>query len=126
MGVHLAVAPGGGFTSATATLKINSTDRAGVVTFITSMIIPAAPYLLFTIIASGSWSTPYANGPTMLVGACANCRESRTPAEMAAAAALGPFYVIPDPYGSTFAVYCSKAPAQSTAYDIGYICMMGP
>jgi len=126
MGAAVTVTPGAGFTSATATLISSASDRAGFVTFTTATTIPASPYLLFTLTWGGSWANTYGNPPVVSVCACANPNNARTAAQMAAVAALGPFYVIPNSNDTTAAVYCTNAPAASTAYDIGYFAVKGP
>lgn len=118
--------PGAGFTGATCALKNNPNDCAGIVTFTTSATIPASPFKLFTLTFAGAWCDPYGGGPTILIGACARFNQSRSAAFMAAVAALGPFYVIPDANNVSFDVYCTNAPATGTAYDIGYVAVKGP
>ena len=127
MGNAVTVAPGAGFTGATATLSNAASDVAGTVTFTTLTTIPASPYLLFTIQWGGSWaSSNVAEVPTILVSACANPTKARTAAQMAAVAALGPFYLIPNSLNTKVDVYCTNAPAASTAYDIAYLAVQGP
>ena len=127
MGVAVAVAPGAGFTSATATLISSASDRAGYVTFTTSSTIPGSgPYLIFTLTWGGSWANTYGNPPVVSACACANPNNARSASFMAAVAALGPFFAIPNSLDTTAAVYCTNAPSISTAYDIGYTAVQGP
>jgi hypothetical protein len=126
MGNAITVTPGAGFTSATATLNASASDAAGFVTFTTAATIPASPYKLFTLQWGGSWQSSYATFPVVSVFACANPANSRTAAQEGAVAALGPFYVIPNALGLSADVYCTNAPAISTAYDIGYAAIQGP
>lgn len=126
MGTAITVTPGAGFTSATATLIFSASDRAGYVTFTTASTIPSSPYLLFTLTFATSWTATYADAPVVSVFPCANPSNARTASQMAAVAALGPFYVIPSGSFVTAAVYCTNAPSQSTAYDVGYTAVQGP
>ena len=127
MGVAVTVAPGAGFTSATATLISSASDAAGYVTFTTATTIPGSgPYLLFTLTWGGAWAQTYGNPPVVGISACGNPNNSRSAAFMAAVAALGPFFVVFNSALTTAAVYCTSAPAQNTAYDIGYIAVQGP
>lgn len=126
MGTAIAVTPGAGFTSATATLIFSASDKAGYVTFTTASTIPSSPYLLFTLTFAGSWTATYADAPVVAVFPCAMPGNARTAAQQLAVAALGPFYVIPNANVTNAAVYCTNAPAQTTAYDIGYITVQGP
>jgi hypothetical protein len=121
------VAPGAGFTGATAAFSSDwPNDTAGIVTFTTAATIPASPYLIFTVTFCGSWASQYDQGLVVLVGACASALTGQTAAQELAAASLGPFYAIPNLHQTTCAVYCTNAPAQATAYDIGYIAVQGP
>jgi hypothetical protein len=127
MGNAVTVVPGAGFTGATATLSNAASDAAGIVTFTTSATIPASPYLIFTLTWGGSWASSNAEEvPAIVAGACANPTKGRTAAQMAAAAALGPFYVIPNAANTKADVYCTNAPAAGTAYDIAYSAVQGP
>jgi len=126
MGTAIAVTPGAAFTSATATLLFSSADRAGYVTFTTSTTIPSSPYLIFTLTFATSWTSTYADAPVISVFPCAMPGNSRTAAQMLAVAALGPFCVIPNANFTTAAVYCTNAPSESTAYDLGYYAVQGP
>ena len=120
------VTPGSGFTSATTTLQPGADDMAGIVTFTTSVTIPSSPYLIFTLQWGGSWAATIEEVPAIGISACANPNNNRTASQMAAVAALGPFYVIPNSLNTTAAVYCTNAPAESTAYDFGYFAIQGP
>jgi hypothetical protein len=122
----LTVTPGSGFTGATTTI-ITTSDKASIVTFTTSTTIPGSgPYLIFTLVTGGSWVSAYSIPPAISVFPCANPFNARTAAQMAAVAALGPFFVIPNSAVTQAAVYCTNAPAQSTAYDIGYTAIQAP
>ena len=121
------VAPGSGFTGATAVLNSAATDKAGFVTFTTSTTIPGSgPYLLCTLTFSGSWADTYSIPPVVIAYPSANPFNSRTASQEAAAAALGPFFVILNSNLTQAAVYCTSAPSESTAYDIGYAAIQGP
>ena len=126
MGNAVTVTPGSGFTSATATLQPGSDDMAGIVTFTTASTIPAGPYLIFTLQWGGSWAATYEEVPAIGISACANPNNNRTASQMLAVAALGPFCIIPNSLNTTAAVYCTNAPAESTAYDIAYFAIQGP
>ena len=126
MGTAIAVAPGAGFTSATASLIFSASDKAGYVTFTTATTIPSSPYLLFTLTFASSWTSTYADAPVVTVFPCAMPGNARTASQMLAVAALGPFYVIPNANVTAAAVYCTNAPSSSTAYDIGYAVIQGP
>jgi hypothetical protein len=124
----MSVVPGAGFTTGpTTTLVTNSNDTAGVVTFNPGTVIPASPYLIFTLTFGGSWTSSWSIvQPVVLLGACANFGLSRTAAAMLASSALGPFYAIPNSVCTTVACYCTVAPTISTNYDIGYLSIPGP
>jgi hypothetical protein len=127
MGNAVTVTPGAGFTGATATLSNASSDTAGTVTFTTATTIPASPYLIFTLQWGGSWtSSDVAEVPSIGVVPCANPTKGRTAAQMAAVAALGPFYAIPNSLNTKVDIYCTNAPAASTAYDLAYFAIQGP
>jgi hypothetical protein len=116
-----------GFAGATATISSSGSDAQGVVTFTTSATIPGSgPYLLFTLTWAGSFGKTYAILPTFIVFPCSNAFAARTAAQQAATAALGPFFCIANTLLTTLAVYCTNAPAESTAYDIGYAVIVGP
>lgn len=126
MGNAVTVTPGAGFTSATAALNFSASDKAGFVTFTTATTIPASPYLLFSIKWGGSWASSYTDAPVIIVFPCAIMSNARTAAQMAGVAALGPFYAVPDANNTKVDIYCTNAPAASTAYDIGYAAIQGP
>lgn len=127
MGTAVAVAPGAGFTGATAALNAVASDAAGFVTFTTATTIPGSgPYLLFTITWASSWNATYGDPPVISVFPCALFSNSRTAAQTAAVAALGPFFVLPNSINTTAAVYSTNAPAISTAYDVAYLAVQGP
>lgn len=127
MGNAITVTPGAGFTSATATINPAASDVSGFVTFTTATTIPGAgPYKLFTLLWGGSWQSTYSTPPVISAFACANPGNGRSASFMAAVAALGPFFVLPAALGLSADVYCTNAPAQSTAYDVGYTTVQGP
>jgi hypothetical protein len=123
MGNAVSVVPGAGFTAATTTLSTFASDQSCIVTFTTATTIPGSPFLLFTLTWGGSWAATYPDVPAILAFPCASPVNGRTQAQMAAVAALGPFYIVPSINNTTAQVYCTNAPAISTAYDIGVVCI---
>lgn len=127
MANSVAVTPGAGFAGATAVLNPAANDTSGFVTFTTASTIPGSgPYLLFTLTWASSWNSTYVVPQAVTAFACALFTDNLTAAQVMAAAALGPYGVLPSAGNITAAVYCTNAPAITTAYDIAYTAIQGP